>query len=97
MGQYLKVLDKMLKENPKKESKKKEPIYDEDGKELKLTFQEFCQGILFLGSILGLAMCASLRGCQEYRKHHDAPKTVLKANVNSVTNTVSTNVLQKIR
>ena len=78
-------------------TKKKEPIYDEDGKELKLTFQEICQGILFWGCIFGLAVCASMRGCQEYKKHYSTPKRVLKANVDSVTNAVPTNILQRTR
>ena len=97
MEKYLKAVDSMFKNNSEK--KKSEPIYDEDGKELKLTFQQICQGILLIGSTVGVLTCFVLRGCQELKKHRDAetPKMIMKANVDSVTNAASTNILQITR
>ena len=87
----------MFKNNSEK--KKSEPIYDEDGKEMKVTLQGVCQDLLLLGSILGVMACAVLRGCQEYKKHHEAeaPKVIMKANADSVMNAASTNILQRAR
>ena len=87
----------MFKKNSEK--KKPEPIYDEDGKELKLTFQDVCQGILLIGSVVGVTACFVMRGCQEYKKHHEpeAPKMVMKAYSGSETNTIPSSALQKTR
>ena len=93
---YTKAIDSIFKK-PVNEDAKKEPLLDEDGKEMKLTLQVVCSGILFWGSVIGLAVCAGLRGCQEYKKHHDAPKTIVKAHAESNINAVPQNIFVKTR
>ena len=38
---------------------------------------EICQGIILIGSIIGLMACACLRGCEEIQKRKD--KAIQKA------------------
>ena len=32
---------------------------------------EICQGILLILGVVGTLACLCVRGCQEYKKHHD--------------------------
>jgi len=96
MDNYVKASDTMFAGDNQKNNRKKELILDEDGNEFKLTLREICQGVTFWVGILALAFCAAARGYQEYKKHHEAPKVVAKAQ-NQNTNAVHSVIFLRAR
>lgn len=69
------LADALMKKQNKSPKKNKNSL-NEFGD--KVGEKEICQGILLILGVLGTLYCLCVRGCQEYKKHHD--KHLKKAN-----------------